>query len=85
MEENFRFSKAVVVEEMVELADDDVGTLPAVTGFICKIIDLPWDPFTMNSKNRAFPSNQEVHRTRLQRIRGVMDLLKGKIQFMYHF
>ena len=38
--------QSMLLEEMVEHADDGIGSLPSIAGFINEVVDLPWNGFT---------------------------------------
>ena len=70
-----RLSQAMVLEEMMEHADDGIGPLSCVARFIDEVVDLPGDGFTTYPKDSAFPRDQEIDGARLERVRRVVDLL----------
>ncbi len=58
-------TQPVVVEEIVQLADDCVGPLPTITCFIAQKVHLSR---SSNSKHYTLPRGQEVDGTWLERV-----------------
>ncbi len=61
-------TQAVVLEKIVELADDCVCPFPAITSFVAQKVDLSGNGLTRNSKHSTLPRGQEVDRTWLERV-----------------
>ena len=53
-------SQSMLLEEMVEHADDRVGPLPRIAGLINEVVDLPWNGFTTYSKDSTLGRGEEV-------------------------
>ena len=68
-------SQSMLLEEMVEHADDGVGPLPRIAGFINEVVDLPWNGFTTYPKDSALARGEEVDWARLEGVRGIVNLL----------
>ena len=66
---------AVVVEIIVQLTYNSVGTLAAIPSFICEEVDLPRYCFTIDAKHCALTWSKKVNRAWLPRIPRVMNLL----------
>ena len=75
MEKNFHFSQSVVQEEVVQLANYNIGTFPTISCFISEEIYLSRNSLTMNSKNAALAWSQEKNWPWLERIARIMHLL----------
>lgn len=78
MQENFGFSKPMIIEEVMQLADHDIGSLATIECLVSQVVHLSWNSFAMDPKNTTFPRNKEVHGAWLEGTRWIMNLLKGK-------
>ena len=83
MEGQLSLFKTVVVEEVVEEADDCVGALSRVTGFVDEVMDLPGNSLTTHSKHRTLPRGLKVDGPWLQGVVRVVHLL-GKVKGVVH-
>ena len=75
MQVHIHLSQTVLVEEMMEHANNCVSSLPCIAGFINEVVDLPRDGFTTYPKDSTLARGQEVDGARLERIRGIVNLL----------
>ena len=75
MEGQLALSKTVVVKEVVEEADDCVGTLSRVTGFVDKVMHLPGNSLTTHTEHCALPRGLEIDGPWLQGVVRVVNLL----------
>ena len=67
--------QSIVREEVVHVADDGVAPFAAAHGLIHQEVDLLRQSLTVNSKDSAFGWRQEIQRSWLHRIAGVVNLL----------
>ena len=65
----------MLLEEVVEHADDGVGPLSHIAGFINEVVDLPWNGFTTYPKHSALAWSEKVYGAGLEGVRGVVHLL----------
>lgn len=66
--------KPVLGEEVVQIGDDRIGALADTVSLIDQVVDLLRHTLTAHSKYATLAWNQKVHRPRLERVTGVMDL-----------
>ena len=83
MEGQLALSKTVVVKKVVEEADDCVGALSRVTGFVDEVMHLPGNSLATHSKHRTLPRGLEVDGPRLHGVVRVVHLL-GKVKGVVH-
>ena len=68
-------SQAVHLEKVVQQADNGIGPLPCVTGFINEVVDLPGKGFKTYLKDAALSRGEDVYGARLEGVRWVVHLL----------
>ena len=66
MQVNFCLPETVVLEEIMELADNNIGTLAAISCLISKEVYLSRYGFTVDSEDTAFSWCKEVEGSRLE-------------------
>ena len=66
--EDVHLSQSMLPKEMVEHADDSIGPLPCVTGFINEVVDLPWNGFTIYPKDCTLARSEQVYGAWLERV-----------------
>ena len=64
----FILTKAMMLEEVVELANHSIGPLPTVPCLVAKEVHLTGDGLTHNTKHRALPWDKKVYWPGLERI-----------------
>ena len=62
MELQLFFSKSMMLQEVMEHADDSIGALPRVKLLVDKVIHLPWHSLIADAKNGAFSWGLKVYR-----------------------
>ena len=77
-------SQSMVLQEVVNSADNGIGSLTTVSSLISQEVDLPRNGFTVHSKHCALSRCEKVDWTWLKWIRGVVHLL-GVIKGIVHF
>ena len=83
MEGQLALSKTVVVKEVMQEADDCVGALSRVTGFVDEVMHLPGNSLATHSKHRTLPQGLKVDGPWLQGVVRVVHLL-GKVKRVVH-
>ena len=84
MEEDILFTHPMCLKEVMQLADDGVGTLPTIPRLITEEIDLPGECLTVHPKYCTLPWSEEVDWSWLKRVTRKVDLLsviKGIMDF----
>ena len=70
-------------KEMMEHADDGIGSLPGVSGLVNQVINLTWDSLTAHSIDGTLSWGKEVHGARLEGVIRVEYLL-GHVEGIVH-
>lgn len=63
MEVDVFLAEPMYLKEMMEHADDGIGSLTGVNGLINEVINLTWDSLTAHSIDGTLPWGEEVHGT----------------------
>ena len=61
VEVDILLAKPMYFEEVMEHADDGIGSLTSVNGLINEVIDLTWDSLTAHSIDGTLSWGKEVH------------------------
>ena len=69
-------TEAIMAEKEVQQTDNCVRPLACITGFIDEKVHLPWDGFAAHPKDGDLPWCKEIDRAGLQRVAGIMHLLR---------
>ena len=77
--------KAMMLKEEVQPTYNSVGTLTAISSFVCEKVYLTRNSLTIDTKHCALPWCQKVNWPRLQRIRGVVYLLSIVERVVDHY
>ena len=83
MEVDVLLAEPVYPKEMMEHADDGIGSLPNVNCLINQVINLTWYSLTAHSIDGTLSWGKEVHRTRLEGVIRVEYLL-GHVEGTLH-
>ena len=67
-------SQPIVVEEVIQHADNCVCPLANVRSLVNDEVDLSWDGLTTDPKQGSLPGSQEVDWARLEWVDGVVNL-----------
>ncbi|MCG8621416.1 MAG: hypothetical protein MJE68_05350 [Proteobacteria bacterium] len=75
VEVDILLAKPMYFEEVMEHADDGIGSLAGVNGLVNQVIDLTWDSLTAHSIDGTLSWGKEVHGARLEGVIWVEYLL----------